>query len=133
MFDGGPRQTIALDGMFSKTNTHDQRILNWSAVRDENQDFELNTRNVFGGRGLIEDDRVLFTLGGATGSNPDDKGTIGQYHQLLNTHATTNLLAGNASLPALVSARRDFGVATLDDGRVFVIGGRSGAGNGTLI
>src|SRR5262249_14823003 len=55
MFDGGPRQTIPLDGMFSKTNTHDQRILNWSAVRDENQDFELNTRNVFGGRGLIED------------------------------------------------------------------------------
>jgi mono/diheme cytochrome c family protein len=76
---------------------------------------------------------VLFTVGGASGTNPDDKGTIGQYHQLLNTHATTNILASNAALPALLAARRDFGIATLDDGRVYVIGGRSGAGDGSLI
>jgi mono/diheme cytochrome c family protein len=30
-----------------------QRALNWSAVRDEIQDFELNIRNVSGGQGLI--------------------------------------------------------------------------------
>src|SRR5262249_49837109 len=35
--------------------------------------------------------------------------------------------------PALLGARRDFGVATLDDGRVFVIGGRTGAGQGALV
>src|SRR5207247_10185274 len=44
MFDAGPRQTVPLDGMFSKTNAADQRVLNWSDVRDENQDRELNTR-----------------------------------------------------------------------------------------
>jgi hypothetical protein len=55
MFPAGPRQTIPLDGMFNHKNRHDQRILNWSALRDENQDFELNTRNVFRGRGLIDD------------------------------------------------------------------------------
>ena len=55
MFDAGPRQTVNLDGMFDakKKRTVPQRALNWSAVRDENHDFELNTRGVFGGRGLI--------------------------------------------------------------------------------
>src|SRR4030095_3312981 len=68
MFDGGPRQTISLDGTFSKgAHGFQQRILNWSAVRDENQDFELNTRNVFGGRGLIDDDRLFYAIGGASG------------------------------------------------------------------
>ncbi len=53
-FEAGPRQTISLDGSFS--NVHglgDQRLLNWTAVRDENPDFELNTRGIFGGRGFI--------------------------------------------------------------------------------
>lgn len=133
MFDGGPRQTIPLDGTFNHTNTHDQRILNWSAVRDENADFELNTRNVFGGRGLIEDDRVLFAFGGASGTLPTDNAKAFAFHQLLNTVSNTNILANNAALPGLIGARRDFGVATLDDGRVYVIGGRSGSGNGQLV
>src|SRR5439155_27113713 len=30
-----------------------QRVLNWSAIRDEIQDFELNIRAVSGGQGLI--------------------------------------------------------------------------------
>ncbi|MFO0983887.1 MAG: hypothetical protein U1E76_19550 [Planctomycetota bacterium] len=133
MFDGGPRQTIPLDGMFNRTNTHDQRVLNWSAVRDENQDFELNTRGVFGGRGLIEDDRPLFAIGGASGATPADSSAIVQYHQFLNKSGTTNVLAGDAALPQILSARRDFALATLPDGRIFIIGGRSGAGNGTLV
>src|SRR5262249_26367404 len=40
---------------------------------------------------------------------------------------------GGAALPTLPTARRDFAVATLADGRVFIIGGRSGAGQGTLV
>jgi mRNA-degrading endonuclease RelE of RelBE toxin-antitoxin system len=59
MFPDGPRQTISLDGMFDRSRgnvarvlaTH--RILNFSAIRDEVQDFDLNTRAVFGGQGLI--------------------------------------------------------------------------------
>jgi cytochrome c peroxidase len=132
-FDNGPRQTIPLDGMFNRTNTTDQRILNWSAVRDENQDFELNTRNVFGGRGLIEDDRVMFVLGGASGGSPADQSTILQFHQLLNTVSDRNVLAANAALPSLPSARRDFASATLQNGHIIVVGGRAGVGQGALI
>ncbi len=52
-FEAGPRQTVSLDGTFNHRDPEDQRVLNWSPVRDENQDFELNTRGIFGGRGFI--------------------------------------------------------------------------------
>ena len=52
-FEAGPRQTIPLNGTFNKRDPEDARVLNWTAVRDENQDFELNTRVIFGGRGFI--------------------------------------------------------------------------------
>jgi len=134
MFDTGPRQTIALDGMFDKRGPHAlQRILNWSAVRDEGQDFELNTRNVFGGRGLINDDRLFLAMGGANGAGPTDSALIEQFQQFTGQVGTTNDLDGGAALPTLLGARRDFAVATLDDDRVFIIGGRSGTGLGTLV
>lgn len=68
MFGDGPRQTISLDTTFDhrivggRATLDHIRILNWSAVRDEVQDFELNTRGVFGGQGLIRDanaDKVI--------------------------------------------------------------------------
>ncbi len=134
MFDAGPRQTIPLDGMFDKSNPSDQRILNWSAVRDENHDFELNTRGVFGGRGLIDDDRLFLAMGGASGATPTDSALIEQFQQVTGAVGTTNDLAsGGPTLPTLINARRDFGIATLDDDRIFIIGGRSGAGQGTLV
>ena len=58
MFDAGPRQTIPLDGTFAHSTDPlaplDQRILNWSAVRDEVHDFELNTRGVSGGSAAVQ-------------------------------------------------------------------------------
>src|SRR4030095_6869250 len=39
-----------------------QRVLNWSAVRDEVQDFELNIRAVSGGQGLITDGLAVVNL-----------------------------------------------------------------------
>jgi YVTN family beta-propeller protein len=70
MFGDGPRQTISMEstavhsqlaqvGVNVNNNfapllpNFKQRALNWSAVRDEIQDFELNIRNVSGGQGLI--------------------------------------------------------------------------------
>ena len=70
MFGDGPRQTISMEstavhaqvpqiGVNVNNNfapllpTFHQRALNWSAVRDEIEDFELNIRNVSGGQGLI--------------------------------------------------------------------------------
>jgi hypothetical protein len=68
MFPDGPRQTISMESTFAHpqppgtvlTNgaplapSSDQRVLNWSAVRDEVQDFERNIRLVSGGEGLID-------------------------------------------------------------------------------
>src|SRR5262249_12263582 len=113
----------------------DQRPLNWSAVRDENHDFELNTRGVFGGRGLIDDDRLFLAIGGTSGATPTDSALIEQFQQATGAVGTTNDLVGGAALPTLATftARRDFAVATLEDDRVFIIGGRTGAGQGALV
>ena len=67
MFPDGPRQTISMESTFAHPQppgtalingaplapTSDQRVLNWSAVRDEVQDFSRNIRLVSGGEGLI--------------------------------------------------------------------------------
>jgi hypothetical protein len=135
MFETGPRQTISLDGMFGKHNPDDQRILNWSAVRDEGHDFELNIRDVSGGRGLIDDDRLFLTIGGASGATPQDKALVEQFQQFTGLVSRKNDLDGGKSLQELAThaARRDFAVATLADDRVFIFGGRSGPGNGLLV
>ncbi len=52
-FARGPRQTTSLDGTFSKSDSTDQRILNWSGVNDEIADFEGNVRGISGGVGAI--------------------------------------------------------------------------------
>ena len=65
MFADGPRQSISMENTFTfgdaviqngapvLPDSH-QRALNWSAVRDEVQDFSRNIRAVSGGGGLIE-------------------------------------------------------------------------------
>ena len=56
-FGTGPRQTKPLDGMFNKvTNLDDQGLLNWSAVRGSNTDFNANSRATQGGCGFASDD-----------------------------------------------------------------------------
>ena len=53
IFGTGPRQTKPLDGMFNKfTNMEDQGLLNWSAIRGSNTDFNANSRGVQGGCGV---------------------------------------------------------------------------------
>jgi YVTN family beta-propeller protein len=55
IFPDGPRRTISQHTDFDQTDPlrNIMRILNWSAVRDEQEDFELNIRGVSGGQGLI--------------------------------------------------------------------------------
>ena len=66
-FASGPRKTIPLNSTFSPSNqTGDQRILNYSGVFDEVEDFELNIRGVSGGPGLI-------VLAGTTDQDPNVK------------------------------------------------------------
>lgn len=66
-FASGPRKSVPLNSTFSPKNpTGDQRVLNYSAVFDELEDFELNIRGVSGGQGLI-------VLDGATDQDPNVK------------------------------------------------------------
>ena len=72
-FGTGPRQTIPLDGMFSKQSPDDQRVLNWSAVRGSNTDFNANSRATQGGCGFASDDfdpGQCFAKGNTTASKP---------------------------------------------------------------
>lgn len=52
VFPTGPRQTIPLEGSFTKGDLNDQRIMNWNAVRGSPAtDFDQNSRGVQGGMG----------------------------------------------------------------------------------
>lgn len=52
-FADGPRQSVPLDSTYSKrSGAHDQRILNWSAVRGSVTDFNNNSIGVQGGIGF---------------------------------------------------------------------------------
>jgi YVTN family beta-propeller protein len=57
IFETGPRQTIQLEGTFARLNLDDQRLLNWSAVRGSNTDFNNNARGIQGGKGFATDVR----------------------------------------------------------------------------
>jgi len=55
IFPAGPRRTIPQHADFDPSDPErkSMRILNWSANRDQQEDFELNIRAVSGGQGLI--------------------------------------------------------------------------------
>jgi uncharacterized protein (TIGR03437 family) len=64
IFPSGPKRTISQHTDYDQTDPARKilRALNWSAERDEEADFELNTRAVSGGQGLIV---------GTDGTTPD--------------------------------------------------------------
>jgi YVTN family beta-propeller protein len=47
-FPSGPRRSVNLNATFNPNNPTQQRILNYSAIFDEIEDFEINIRNVSG-------------------------------------------------------------------------------------
>ncbi|NJM41650.1 MAG: hypothetical protein HC853_13275 [Anaerolineae bacterium] len=47
-FVTGPRKSVPLNSTWSPHNPDDQRMLNYSAIFDEVQDFEINVRNISG-------------------------------------------------------------------------------------
>jgi YVTN family beta-propeller protein len=73
IFGTGPRQTRSLDAMFDKQNPADQELLNWSAVRGSNTDFNTNSRVNQGGCGFASDKfdpGQCFAKGNTTTVNP---------------------------------------------------------------
>jgi len=53
IFGAGPRRTIPQHADFAPGDSKILRALNWSAIFDEEEDFELNIRGASGGLGLI--------------------------------------------------------------------------------
>jgi hypothetical protein len=53
VFGTGPRRSLPMNGIFNPHDPNDQKILNYSDVNDEVQDFENNIRDISGGEGLI--------------------------------------------------------------------------------
>ncbi len=53
IFGSGPRRSVPLNGSFNPRDPTDAKMLNYSAIFDEIQDFEDNMRNTSGGLGLI--------------------------------------------------------------------------------
>ncbi len=51
-FGTGPRKSVPLNASFDPNNPNTQKVLNYSAIFDEVEDFELNIRNVSGPGGL---------------------------------------------------------------------------------
>jgi len=47
-FGAGPRKSVPLNSTWNPHNRDEQRVLNYSAIFDEVEDFELNIRNVSG-------------------------------------------------------------------------------------
>jgi YVTN family beta-propeller protein len=47
-FAAGPRKSVPLNASFNPRNKQEGRLLNYSAIRDEIEDFEENVRNVSG-------------------------------------------------------------------------------------
>jgi DNA-binding beta-propeller fold protein YncE len=73
IFGTGPRQTKSLDGMFNKSTPDDKALLNWSAIRGSNTDFNNNSRATQGGCGFASDafdPGACFDKGAATIANP---------------------------------------------------------------
>ncbi len=56
IFAAGPRRTIPQHIDYDPDDPTVQRAFNWSGIFDEQEDFELNIRNVSGGLGLIVGD-----------------------------------------------------------------------------
>lgn len=53
IFGSGPRRSLPLSATFNPHNPSDQKVLNYSGIFDEVQDFESNIRGTSGGLGLI--------------------------------------------------------------------------------
>ena len=96
-FGTGSRQTIPLDGMFSKQNPEDQRLLNWSAVRGSNTDFNANSRATQGGCGFAS---------ATAGVDPPDPCTNNNTQRRSIRPSTTTVLC---RAPVTPSMRRHYG------------------------
>lgn len=105
IFGAGPRKSVPLNASFSPHNPDDQRVLNYSAIFDEIQDFEANIRNV-SGPGPLAGGAQDPNHGLLIGDNGDINGAPGAVNAFALPNAgrpqlTITLPGSNVSWPSL--------------------------------
>ncbi|MEO7910785.1 MAG: YncE family protein [Roseiflexaceae bacterium] len=108
-FNAGPRKAIPLNGTWNPHDADDQRVLNYSAIFDEVQDFEANIRNI-SGPGNLPAPAPANTLDPDHGLLIGDDGNINAAPAVVNTflkpnagrpQLTVTLPGSNKAWPAL--------------------------------
>jgi YVTN family beta-propeller protein len=74
-FNAGPRKSVPLNATFNPANRSQQRVLNYSAIFDEVDDFEANIRNISGPGPLAQPQDCQFP--------PPAQSTLDPNHGLL--------------------------------------------------
>jgi len=88
-FNAGPRKSVPLNGTWNPHDPDDQRVLNYSAIFDEVQDFEGNIRNV-SGPGNLPAPAPANTLDPNHGLLIGDDGDINKAPGVLNAFLKPN-------------------------------------------
>lgn len=120
-FNAGPRKSVPLNSTWSPHNPDDQRILNYSAIFDEVDDFELNIRNVSGPGPISAGPPIVFDPN--HGLIISDTGDINTAPAVVNGFAKANagrpqlsvtLPGSSTAWPALTALREwvRFGIRT---------------------
>jgi YVTN family beta-propeller protein len=119
-FGVGPRKSVPLNATFNPRNPNEQRVLNYSAIFDEVEDFEANIRNVSGPGALATAQAcsvpppATSTLDPNHGLLTGDVGAINLAPCVLNAFAKANagrsehtvtLPGSNVQVPALTALR----------------------------
>ncbi len=119
-FGAGPRKSVPLNATFDPRNRASQRVLNYSAIFDEVEDFEANVRNVSGPGPLAtaqtcsEPPPATSTLDPAHGLLLGDNGSATVAPCVLNAFAkpnadrpqwTVTLPGSTVKVPALTAMR----------------------------
>jgi len=112
-FAAGPRKSVPLNATFNPHRRNEQRLLNYSAIFDEVEDFEINVRNVSGpgaltapinGNALDPNHGLLIGPGGDLNVAPNGLNAFALANA--NRDQVTVTLPGSANrVPALTAMR----------------------------
>jgi hypothetical protein len=93
-FNTGPRKTISISGTFNPKDATDQRIMNASAIFDEVEDAEFNTRLTSSPGLLNKPQACIETIGypkiTESRIDPDHGLVLGNYHDFLKAPCVMN-------------------------------------------
>jgi YVTN family beta-propeller protein len=140
-FGVGPRKSVPLNASFNPRNPNEQRVLNYSAIFDEIEDFEANIRNVSGPGGLAVPLACSAPPPAVSAFDPNhglifgDDGNINLAPCVINAFAkpnanrpqhTVTLPGSNVQVPAMTALREWVRLAVRTPRGPFT---RSGVGN----